>query len=148
MFNHILIATDMSPKAISATKKAVQLAHQFNSRITLLNIHEEFMSDDEMQMLRVSVNKMKEEFHKTADAAKSEMKRIIHELHADDIQVEFLLREGKTPKTICSVAVELGADLIVLGTNGRDNIHDYILGTTSEYVVRHSKLPVLVIPGS
>ena len=94
----------MSPKAVAATKIAVQLAHQFNSKITLLNVHDEFMSDDEMHMLRVSVKKMKDEFHKTAESAKSEMKNIIHELHADDITVEFLLREGKAPKTICSVS--------------------------------------------
>ncbi|MFQ6609914.1 MAG: universal stress protein, partial [Fidelibacterota bacterium] len=109
-------------------------------------VHDEFMSDEEMQMLRVSVKKMKEEFHKTADSAKSEMKNIIHNLHAEDIEVEFLLREGEAPKTICAVSDELNVDLIVMGTNGRDNIHDFILGTTSEYVVRHSKKPVLVVP--
>ena len=148
MFHHILIATDMSPRAISATMKGIQIAHQFNSTVTLLNVHEEFMSDTEMQMLRVSVAVMKEEFLKTAESARQEMKKIIRELHADNIEVDFLIREGKASKTICEVASELKVDLIVIGTNGRDNIHDFILGTTSEYVVRHSKCPVLVMPGS
>jgi len=146
MFSHILVATDLSPRAEMATQKAVQLAHQFNSRITMLNVHEEFLSDDEMQMLRVSVETMKEEFARTAETAKKEMKNIISHFHADDITVEFLLREGKPTEKILEEAEAVDARLIVIGTNGRNNIHDFILGTTSEYIVRHAKCPVLVVP--
>ena len=39
MFKKIICATDMNIQANSTIKKAVQLAHQFNSDITLLNVH-------------------------------------------------------------------------------------------------------------
>ena len=146
MFNHILVATDLSLRAEMATQKAVQLAHQFNSKITMLNVHDEFMNDDEMQMLRVSVEKMMNELSKTASSAKVEMKKIIHDLHAEDIQVDFLIREGKANKKILDEAKRLNVSLIVMGTNGRSNLHDYILGTTSEYVVSNAECPILVVP--
>ena len=48
MFKHILVPTDLSNKAELAFNKAVFLAHQFNSEITLLNVHEEFQSKEEL----------------------------------------------------------------------------------------------------
>jgi len=71
-----------------ALKKAVQIAHQFGSKITLLNVHEEFMDKEEREMLRVSVNKMKEKFSRIALDSKEEMKAVIHRLHADDIDFQ------------------------------------------------------------
>ena len=46
MFKHIIIASDLSLKSKIAAQKAVQIAHQFNSKIFLLNVHEEFMDKD------------------------------------------------------------------------------------------------------
>ncbi len=146
MFKHILCPTDLSPRAEMAVIKAVQLAHQFNSRITLLNVHEEFMNKDEMEMLRVSVEKMQNEFKEIAVSAREDMKTLIHNLHAEDIEVDFLLKEGKTSATVIETAQATNVDLIVMGSNGKHRLSEFILGTTAEYVIRHSKCPVLVVP--
>ena len=66
MFKKILCATDLNDGSSEAVKKAVQLAHQYNSQIIMLNIHEEFMTKEEMGMLRVSIDTMKTEFETTA----------------------------------------------------------------------------------
>ena len=36
--------------------------------------------------------------------------------------------------------------LTVMGSNGRDNLMDHILGAGAEHVVRSATMPVLVIP--
>ena len=59
MFIKILCSTDLNATSNEAVKKAVQLAHQYNSKIIMLNIHEEFMTKEAMGMLRVSIDKMK-----------------------------------------------------------------------------------------
>lgn len=46
MFKHILCPTDLKDRADIAVKRAVQLAHQFGSKITLLNVHQEFMDTE------------------------------------------------------------------------------------------------------
>ena len=145
MFKHILCPTDLKERTDLAVKKAVQIAHQFGSKITLLNIHEEFMDKEEREMLRVSVNKMKEKYRQIAIDSKEEMKVVIHKLHADDIEVEYLLHKGKPEKVIVEVADQLGADLIVMCTNGRDNIMDFVTGTITEHVINAATCPVLVI---
>jgi nucleotide-binding universal stress UspA family protein len=72
MFKHILCPTDLKDRSDMAVKKAVQIAHQFGSKITLLNVREEFMDNEEREMLRVSVNKMKEKFRNIAFYSKKE----------------------------------------------------------------------------
>jgi len=34
-----------------------------------------------------------------------------------------------------------------MGTNGKDSLKDYMIGTTASYVVENSTYPVLVMPG-
>ena len=145
MFKHILCPTDLRERADIAIKKAVQIAHQFGSKITLLNIHEEFMDKEDRKMLRVSVDSMKEKFRRIAFDSKEEMKAVIHKLHADDLEVDYLLHKGKPEKVIVEVAKQLGTDLIVIGTDGRDNVMDFVVGTITEHVINAAPCPVLVI---
>jgi nucleotide-binding universal stress UspA family protein len=146
MFKNIIVASDLSPKAIFSARKAVQIAHQFNSNITVLNVHEEFMDKDEMEMLRVSVDDMQDKFRQIAIEAKNEIKSMFSKLHTDDIKIEVILREGTPSKEILILAKEINADLIVMGTNGKDNLTDFLLGTTSENVISKSSCSVLVVP--
>lgn len=148
MFKHILCPIDLKGKgrAKLALKRAVQIAHQFGSKITVLNVHPEFMQAEERQMLRVSVEKMEAKFRQIALESKSEMQAIINKLHADDIAVDYLLREGKPHKSIAAVASDLDVDLIVLCTDGRDSLKDFVAGTVTENVINSMVCDVLVIP--
>ena len=92
MFKNILCPIDMHPRSKMALRKAIAIAHQFNSKITLLNIHEEFMSKKEMVMSRVSVSALGEEFKKIAIEAKEDMRTLVKELEADDVECEYVLR--------------------------------------------------------
>ena len=146
MFRHILCPTDLKERAFIALKKAVQIAHQFNSKITMLNAHPEFMDQQERQMLRVSFDGLKEKYRRIAIESRQEMMAEIGELHADDIQVDYVLHEGKPERVIAKTAGKLCIDLIVICTDGRDNIKDFVTGTITEHVINHASCPVLVIP--
>jgi nucleotide-binding universal stress UspA family protein len=146
MFRHILCPTDLKERAYLALTRAVQIAHQFGSKITLLNVHPEFMNEKEREMLRVSFEGMKEKYRQTAVQSRAEMQKVIHTLHADDVAVDYLLREGSPWETIVRVADEIQADLIVICTDGRNNIRDFVTGTISEHLINHAHCPVLVIP--
>ena len=146
MFKKILCATDLNDVSSEAVKKAVHLAHQFNSQIIMLNIHEEFMTKEEMGMLRVSIDTMKSEFEKTALKAKKEMREEIKSLHAEDIQVEYIIRDGKPNKVICEQAEKAQADLIIMGVNDKNVMTNIIFRSTASFVIEHVEIPVLVVP--
>jgi nucleotide-binding universal stress UspA family protein len=146
MFTHILCPTDLKERALIAIKKAVQIAHQFNSKITMLNVHDEFLNEQEREMLRVSFESLKHKYAQVAVESREQMRAAIRNLHAEDIQVDYILREGKPAKKIVKVAQKLNVDLIVMATDGRDNIKDFVTGTITEHVINHAPCPVLVIP--
>lgn len=146
MFTHILCPSDLKPRTLIALEKAVQIAHQFNSKVTLLNVHDEFMNEKEREMLRVSFESLKEKYAEAAVESREQMRSAIRQLHAEDIRVDYILREGKPEKKIVEVAQKRGVDLIVMVTDGRDSIKDFVTGTITEHVINSAPCPVLVIP--
>jgi nucleotide-binding universal stress UspA family protein len=67
----------------------------------------------EWEMLRVSFKSMKEKYAQVAIESREQMRAGIRNLQAEDIQVNYKLREGKPAKKIVKVAEKLGVDLIV-----------------------------------
>ena len=111
MFSRILCATNLDKASNEAVKKTVQLAHQYNSKIIMLNVHEDFMSKEEMGMLRVSLAGMKKVFEKIAIEAKNEMRKTISMLSAENVKVEYILKEGKPSTVICQEAEKNNQDV-------------------------------------
>jgi len=146
MYKKILCAIDLKRKADKAFEKAVQLAHQFNSEIVLLNINDDFQNKEEMVMSRVNVGLINEKYRKIAIDAKLQLQTLTENLETEDIDISVMLRKGKPGEVIVKVSKEIESDLIVLGTNGKDSIKDYFLGTTASYVVEHSTVPTLTVP--
>jgi nucleotide-binding universal stress UspA family protein len=56
-----------------------------------------------------------------------------------------MLREGDPRAVIPATAVELDADLIVMGTHGRRGISRWLLGSVAESVARTASCPVLLV---
>ncbi|MFC1547751.1 universal stress protein [Candidatus Neomarinimicrobiota bacterium] len=153
MFSHILCATDLSPRSDEALRMALHMTAKYNAKLTILNVHEEFMDKQEMTMLRVSVEQMQERFRDIAIKCRAQMEKLVTSVGIDDLQVEYLIREGKAKDVIVKVAEEIESQmdepsepLIVMGTNGQDSLLERLIGTVAEHVVAHAPCPVLVIP--
>jgi nucleotide-binding universal stress UspA family protein len=153
MFARILCATDLSPRSDEALRVAVHLAAKYDSPLTVLNAHEEFLDKDEMLMLRVSAERMQERFREIALKARQQMQKMVTMIGIEEVQVNYLIREGRPGEVILDVSRELQIGLathesvlIVMGVNGKDTLKERILGSVAEHVVRHAQCPVLVIP--
>jgi nucleotide-binding universal stress UspA family protein len=55
------------------------------------------------------------------------------------------VRTGGVGAEICAVATQLEADLIIVGTHGRQGVVRLLLGSVAEEVVRTANCPVLVV---
>jgi nucleotide-binding universal stress UspA family protein len=60
------------------------------------------------------------------------------------VDVEVRVIGGEPGSAICSLAGELGARGIVIGTRGRSGLGRALLGSVSDYVVRNAPCPVVV----
>ncbi|OEU43713.1 universal stress protein [Methanosarcina sp. Ant1] len=66
---------------------------------------------------------------------------------AADIEVESVLLEGHPADEIVKFAEQNDIEMIVMGTLGKTGLDRFLLGSVAENVVRHSKIPVLVVRG-
>jgi nucleotide-binding universal stress UspA family protein len=62
------------------------------------------------------------------------------------VAVEQRVEEGSAADAICSVAHDLGVDLIVVGSHGKSALKEAFLGSVSRHVLHHCHRPVLVVP--
>jgi len=80
--------------------------------------------------------------------AQSALDAEIQRMNAQSVAVQGLLRQGDARVALPQLAVELGADLLVVGSHGRRGIKHALLGSVAEHVVRASTVPVLVVKAS
>jgi nucleotide-binding universal stress UspA family protein len=57
-----------------------------------------------------------------------------------------VVRQGPIVPTIIAYAVETAADLIVLGSHGREGVQHVLFGSTAERVLHKAPCPTLVVP--
>lgn len=63
-----------------------------------------------------------------------------------DYKAWTFVEEGNPYEMILKVAAEWEADLIVIGTHARTGFSHLLMGSVAEHVVRHSKIPVMIVP--
>ncbi|MGE3268475.1 MAG: universal stress protein [Chloroflexota bacterium] len=66
-------------------------------------------------------------------------------LAADGLDVQTLLRDGPPAEHILDVADEFGVRFIALATHGRSGLARLALGSTTEHVVQHASVPILLV---
>ena len=54
--------------------------------------------------------------------------------------------EGFPTNEIINTAKEWDADLIVIGTHGRTGLAHLLEGSVAEHVIKHTSIPVMVVP--
>jgi nucleotide-binding universal stress UspA family protein len=65
---------------------------------------------------------------------------------AEGVSFETVTKSGKEAEEILEFARKEQVDLIVMGTHGRTGMEHVFFGSVAEKVIRHSPIPVLVIP--
>jgi len=140
-FNKILIAVEDSSHSLEAAKAGIQLALKVNGEVavmSVINIAVTISSPDVVPTPIEIINLQRDEAHEVLEKVKK--------LYPGNLPVTEFVPEGDPREEIIDVAEKWGADIIVLGTHGRTGLTHLLMGSTAEHVVRHSKVPVLVVP--
>ncbi len=124
----ILLPTDFSGRCDRPRERAIQLAREWGAQLIILHV---------LPAMGAGVVAEEEVAHAGA--------RLRVEVQAPDIQIVTRLAFGSVVQEILNAAIEVAADLIVLGISRHDEIGDFVLGTTVERVVQHGSIPTLVV---
>ena len=145
MFKHILLPTDGSPLSARAVADGVALAKLSGARVTALFVappatplvFEHFLPvrymtpEDHAALIEREAAHALGQVEKAAKAAgvTCEMKQLISDYPAD---------------AIMTTAHRSKCDLIVMASHGRTGVSAMLLGSETQKVLTHSKVPVLV----
>lgn len=141
LFQKILIAVEDSSHSLEAANAGIQLAKKVNAEIAVMsaiNIGVTIASPEVTPTPIEIINLQREEARDVITKVKA--------MYDGDKPIHEFTPEGDPREEIVAVANEWGANIIVLGTHGRTGLTHLLMGSTAEYVVRHSTVPVLVVP--
>jgi len=141
-FKHVMTTTDLSPESLSAVSYAAHLARAQGSRLTILHVphstslaYTEFVPPIDMVNIDAAIE----------DAAEERLTSWVGRHLRSMPGAKVIMRPGITHETICEVAEEVGASVIVMATHGRKGLGHLVLGSVTERVLRDAPCPVLVI---
>lgn len=144
---HALIATDGSQVSIEAATKGVQLLKP--TKVTLLTVADTSVADDSgaggFEGNLLTPEESEQARSAILEEGSDELESTIEALGVDPAIVEHRLVEGASGQMIVHTADEVGADVIVVGSHGHGFLSRVLIGSVSEYVVRHTTRPVLVV---
>ncbi|MBW4622975.1 MAG: universal stress protein [Cyanosarcina radialis HA8281-LM2] len=136
MFKTVLFPVDRSREAREAAEVVIEIVNTYSSRLVLLSVVEESVEEGELL-----------ESPMTSEEAIAELLKNAQNMFADrGIQSETMEREGKPAFTICDVADELDADLIIMGSRGLGLTEEGAANSVTNRVIDLAPCPVLVVP--
>lgn len=142
MLSRIMVAVDGSEGSRKAARFAIDLARSTRARLVLLSVLERptlvpFGPLDGFAFTRM-------ESEEQLGAVRKMLDEIGHELPPE--QVDKRVEYGAPAEVIVEQAQKLGADLVVLGSRGHGPVGRWLVGSTTDRVVHHSRAPVTVVP--
>lgn len=136
---NLLVATDFSEPARHAADLGAALARRLGDTLVLAHASEPMLAvapdfavdTDQMQQV-------------ITERAGVRLREEAARLRAGGAEVEVRLVFGSAPEAISTLAGELDARLVVVGTHGRSAVPRFFLGSAAERIVLHAERPVLV----
>lgn len=146
MFRHILVPTDGSKLAQDAVNKAVALAAESQARLTFFFANPDIESSVygeaallrtlDQEMLNRAINAKAQEILKQAQGVASS---------AGLANTQAIYVTSDEPySAIISAAEAQQCDLILMASHGHRGVKGLLLGSQTQKVLTHSKIPVLV----
>jgi nucleotide-binding universal stress UspA family protein len=137
----VLIPTDFSACSKQAAREALTLVRGFGGRAVFLHVLDlRYIYPTAYGADAVLIPPVRPE------DLEPDWQEFLHDLSlSNDLLWEKQTREGRTAQVIADTAVEVGADLVVIGTHGRTGISHMLLGSVAEQVLRTTPCSILTI---
>jgi nucleotide-binding universal stress UspA family protein len=136
----ILLATDGSSASEGASDEAIDLAVQVEARLLVVSVLGASSRPSEAPADMAGQADSR-------DTLTTKAQGIVQRAKASGANATFLVWEGEPGEAIVAAAESEKADLIVVGSHGRSGVSRFLIGSVSDYVVRHAHCPVMVVRG-
>ena len=145
MYNKILITTDGSAVSNSTACAGVAFAEQMHAAVLVLYVAPEYQYPVYIEIIPPSYPSEEEYRAAMIHAGAGHLQAILDAAAKRGLTCKGLTAFSDSPALkIVEVAQKQGCDLIFMGSHGRSGWGQLLLGSVTNKVLSHSKLPVLV----
>jgi nucleotide-binding universal stress UspA family protein len=146
-YRHLLACTDGSPRARRAVATAAALAGTCGAKLTLLYVIPPYVLPAYGEAAQYIPGVTPRLYRQRADAlAQKVLAPAARLAHAAGVDCETLAVNATEPWTgVLHAAHERKCDLIVMASHGRRGLAKALLGSETQKVLTHSRIPVLVV---
>ncbi len=147
MYARILIASDGSELADRAVDHGVQLAKLAGSEVTIVTVTEPvtIVGGGYATVVGGVVDPIPELIEAQEKSARELLQRAANRAADQGVTAKTILVDNSfAAEGIVATANEIGAELIIMGSHGRRGLNRLLLGSQTNNVLAHTKLPVLV----
>jgi len=149
MFRKILYPTDFSDCAVKALDYVKKLKEAETEEVVVVHV----MDVREIETMLIGTAWVKETtaeyeadlLKAMRDDVEKKLEEVKTEIEKAGLKVSVKIPEGIPFKKILKIAEDEDISLIVLGSHGKSNVREMLLGSVSEKVIRGSKRPVLLV---
>ncbi|RBA24769.1 universal stress protein [Herminiimonas fonticola] len=143
MFKHILLPTDGSPLSEIAIQKSISLAKTLGAKVTGLYVIPEYHTFTWQTEMLIDTS---EDYAKFSLAQAEKFLAVIRDQAKEaGVTVALLHVISEHPyEAIIKVADDNQCDLITMASHGRKGVQGFLIGSETQKVLVHSKIPVLV----
>src|SRR5699024_12764596 len=143
MFKKILVAVDESEIDEEIIKATLNIAHNNQSIITLINVNKE---DITRGLTYVPKNYLEETLTQVEQESLDKLKKVKDKLTSENgVTVEMVAVKGDPAYQILEYADSNDQDLIIMGSRGFTAMKDVMLGSVSHRVTQLSNRHVFII---
>jgi len=136
---NVLVPTDFSVPSKMAVNYGIALARKFRARLTLMHVLG-------VKPLLSDVAEIDPDFEtKLGEEALRQLCELVAPEDQDDLDLQTVVKSDNVHKAIISTVKEQKADLVILGTHGHSRIGRWLLGSTTEAILRRLAIPILTV---
>jgi nucleotide-binding universal stress UspA family protein len=145
MFKHILIPTDGSGVAAKAIRAGVQLAKEMGAKVTGFYVQEPRPLHLHNDGYGLEKELVAEFDRRASDYAARSVAEVEGAAKAAGVPFEPVVVKAERPyEAIVRAAAERNCDAIFMASHGHKGLTGLVLGSVTNQVLTHSKIPVLV----
>jgi nucleotide-binding universal stress UspA family protein len=139
----ILVPCDFSIEALNALRSAIEFGKRESTEIHVLHVIElPIVHDSVLMPVMTFEQSLLEDLR---DRAQKTFERLYAKLDSSHVEVKYTISFGPISRVILSYVKSENIDLVIMGTKGASGIHEMLIGSNTEKIVRGSAAPVLVV---